>query len=435
MARNKLLRVGTAVALVAILVVGVWLVWPGGNKNTMTAHFTSASGIYPGDKVAVLGVDVGSIDKIEPQGTTTKVTMSIDRDVHIPEDASALIVAQSLVTSRFIQLTPVHRDGGAELGDGGVIPVERTAVPVEWDEIKTELSKLTQALGPEGEDPGALNKFLNTAGDNLDGNGQRIRDSLRELSAAMSTVSDGRVDLFSTIRNLQVFVSALSSSNQQIVSVSGHLANVSDVLAKSNDQLDSSLKSLDLAVKDVDRFVTDNREGLSRSLDELAVVTQTVADKKNRLAELLHVGPTGLVNFYNIYQPAQGTFTGAIALDNTSNLVDMVCGAMGGADGTGPQQSVENCIRLLTPVLSSVAMNYPPLGANPITGVTAYPDQVIYTDPSMQDVPKLQQQPPAQPPGTTPLGEADFRQVPTDASAPADRGLGDLLLPRLEGEN
>lgn len=432
MARSKLLRIGAAIALVAILVVGVWQVWPGSKTNTVTAYFTSASGIYPGDKVAVLGVDVGSIDKIEPQGTTTKVTMSVDRDVGIPEDASAIIVAQSLVTSRFIQLTPVYRDGDSELGDGGAIPVERTAVPVEWDEIKSELSKLTQALGPDGEDPGSLNKFLNVAGDNLDGNGQRIRDSLQELSAAMSTVSDGRVDLFSTVRNLQVFVSALSESNQQIVSVSGHLANVTDVLAKSNDQLDSSLKSLDVAVKDVERFVTDNREGLSRSVDELAMVTETIADKKNRLAQLLHVGPTGLVNFYNIYQPAQGTFTGAIALDNTGNLVDMVCGAMGGADGTGPQQSVENCISLLAPVLSSVAMNYPPIGANPITGVTAFEDQVIYTDPSLQDVPKLQQQAPVQPPGTTPIGEADIRQAPTDA---ADRTLGDLLLPSFEGEN
>ena len=438
MARNKLLRVGAAVVLVAILVVGLWTVWPGNQKNTITAYFTSANGLYAGDNVAVLGVDVGSIDKIEPEGTTTKITMSVDSGVAIPADASALIVAQSLVTSRFIQLTPVHTGDGPTLQNGDVIPVERTAVPVEWDEIKTELSKLTKALGPEGEDPGALNRFLNAAGDNLDGNGQRIRDTLRELSAAMSTVSDGRVDLFSTIRNLQVFVSALSSSNQQIVSVSGHLAAVSEVLASSNDQLDSSLKSLDGAVQDVERFVTDNREGLTTSVEQLSTVVETLAEKKNRLAELLHVGPTGLVNFYNIYQPAQGTFTGAIALDNPSNVVDMVCGAMGGADGTGPLESVQRCITLLTPVFAGIAMNYPPLGANPITGVTAMPDQVVYTDPSLQNVPKIPS--PSLAPGNTPIADADISQVPTGASAPSgpapgDKSLGELLLPGAGGGN
>ncbi|WP_024793564.1 MCE family protein [Tomitella biformata] len=440
MARAKQLRIGLAALLAVLLVVGVWQVWPGGRQNTITAYFTNASGIYAGDKVAVLGVTVGSIDKIEPEGTTTKITMSVDRDVAIPEDASALIVAQSLVTSRFIQLTPVHRGDGPQLQNGDVIPVERTAVPVEWDEIKVELSKLTQALGPEGDDPGALNKFLNVAGDNLDGNGQRIRDTLRELSAAMSTVSDGRVDLFSTIRNLQTFVSALSSSNQQIVSVSGHLAAVSDVLAASNTQLDTSLKSLDVAVGEVQRFVTDNRVGISENVADLSKVVETIAGKKERLAELLHVGPTSLVNFYNIYQPAQGTFTGGIALDNTGNVVDMVCGAMGGADGTGPLESVQNCITLLTPIFAGLAMNYPPVGTNPITGVTAMPDQVVYTDPSLHNVPKLET--PSLAPGNTSAGDADIRQVPTDASAPAAAepapsglGLGDLLLPGLGGGN
>lgn len=427
MARTKLLRIGTAVALVAILVAGVWQISTGGGKNTITAYFTSASGIYPGDKVAVLGVDVGTIDKIEPQGTTTKVTMKVDNDIAIPADASAYIVAQSLVTGRFIQLTPIYPGQGPKLQDGDVIPVERTAVPVEWDEIKVELSKLTQALGPEGDDPGALNRFLNVAGDNLDGNGQRIRDTLRELSAAMSTVSDGREDLFSTVRNLQVFVSALSSSNQQIVEVSGHLAAVSGVLAASNTALDSSLKSLDMAVGDIERFVSDNHDGLTETVQQLNTVIGTVAEKKHRLAELLHVGPTGLVNFYNIYQPAQGTFTGAIALDNGGNVVDAVCGAMGGADGTGPLESVQNCIKLLTPIFAGLAMNYPPVGTNPISGITAFPDQVVYTDPSLHDVPKLPTPRPMA--GNTPAGEANIQRVPTDASAPSDKGLGDLLLP------
>lgn len=426
------IRALTALALVVIIGVGAWMVWPGTQRYTVTAYFTTATGIYEGDTVRILGVPVGTIDSITPDGTQTKMEMSIDENVDIPSNATAIIVAQSLITARFVQFTPVYQDGDDTLDDDAVIPIDRTAVPVEWDEIKKELSKLTKALGPEGDAPGSLNKFLDVAGDTLDGNGQRIHDTLKELADAMDTLSDGRTDLFGTIRNLQVFVNALSDSNQQIVSVSGHLANVSDVLAKSDQQLDSSLKSLDIAVKDVKRFLTDNRSDLSRSVGELADISQVVADKKDRLGELLHVGPTGLSNFYNIYQPAQGTFTGAIALNNFNNVVDMVCGAMGGADGTGPNPDVDTCIKALAPVLGSIAMNYPPGGSNPISGVTAAPDQVVYTDPSLQDVPKLSNATPELPANATPLGEADIRRTDGDreqAQGEPGPGVGDLLMP------
>ncbi|WP_182359340.1 MCE family protein [Tomitella gaofuii] len=427
------LRSVIAVALVLLVGVSAWLVWPGNQRYTVTAYFTSATGIYEGDSVRVLGVPVGEVTSITPDGTRSKFELSIDKGVDIPAEASAIIVAQSLVTSRFVQLTPVYT-GGDTLEDGAVIPISRTAVPVEWDEIKKELSKLTEALGPEGDKPGALTDFLNVAGDTLDGNGQRIHDTIKELAAAMNTFSDGSDDLFGTIKNLQVFVNALADSNQQIVSVSGHLARVSDVLADSNQQLDSSLKSLDSAVQDVQRFLTDNRSELSRSIEELSEFTSVIADKKDRLAQLLHVGPTGLVNFYNIYQPYQGTFTGAIALNNTSNLVDMVCGAMGGSDGTGPNPDVDTCIKALAPVIGSIAMNYPPAGTNPITGITATPDQVVYTDPSLHNVPKLE--PPRLLPNATPLSDADIRRTDggdgtTDADAAPGSGLGGLLNPVL----
>ena len=90
---------------------------------------------------------------------------------------------------------------------------------------------------------------------------------------------------------------------------------------------------------------------------------------------------------------------------------------------------MDNCIKVLTPIFASVAMNYPPVGANPITGVTALPDQVIYTDPSLRNVPRPPT--PRLMPGNTPAGEADIRQAPTDASAAPSNGLGDILMPRL----
>lgn len=77
-----------------------------------------------------------------------KVVLRVDSDVDIPADAKAVIVAQSLVTGRFVQLTPVY-DSGEKLANKATIPMERTVVPMEWDDIKAQLSKLSESLGPQ----------------------------------------------------------------------------------------------------------------------------------------------------------------------------------------------------------------------------------------------------------------------------------------------
>src|SRR5699024_8638196 len=149
------------------------------------------------------------------------------------------LVAQSLVAERFIQLTPAHT-GGPEMVDGAEIPVERTAVPVEWDGVKEQLMSLSSALGPdEGETTGPMSEFVDSADAMLDGNGAERRDALRELSDTMSLMSDGRENLFTTLKNLQLFVTALSQSEEQIVSFGGRLASVSQVLADQTDDLDA----------------------------------------------------------------------------------------------------------------------------------------------------------------------------------------------------
>ncbi len=349
-------------------------------KTKISAHFVSTTGLYEGDVVRVLGVNVGKVTKIEPRDRDTYVEMKIDSSVNVPADAKALIVAQSLVSARFVQLTPVY-SGGEQMPNGGEIPIERTAVPVEWDEIKTELTKLSDALGPEGlDDQGSLGRFIDTVGTNLDGNGESIRSTLRELSATMHTLSEGRTDLFSTIRNLQAFVTALSSSNEQIVQFSGHLASVTSVLASSSDELGTALSDLDLAVGDVQRFVKDNSEGLSESVARLADATQVLTDKRPEIEQVLHSGPTSLANFYQIYKPAQGSMTGAIALSNFKNPIQWICGSIEGIESGNSQNSADLCKQYLGPVLSTMIGNYPGFLFNPVAGVQAFPDQIVYTE-------------------------------------------------------
>ncbi len=162
-----------------------------------------------------------------------KISFWYDSKYKVPADAKAAILSPTVVTSRAIQLTPVYTSGPV-MADDAVIPQERTVVPVEWDQGpfaagETGTANL-QPTQPGGVAP--LGSVINTTADNLRGQGANIRDTVIKLSQAFSALGDHSTDIFSTIKNLAILVSALQDStdlmrqlNQNLASVTGLLAN------------------------------------------------------------------------------------------------------------------------------------------------------------------------------------------------------------------
>lgn len=388
--RSRTTRLVTAVALVVLLVAGVYLVWPGRAGHKIVGYFTSAVGLYPGDQVRIVGVPVGRIDSIEPRASDVKITMSVDSGVKVPQGARAVIMSPNLVAARFIQLAPAYRDGPA-LPDGAAIALDRTAVPVEWDEVKASLTDLAKQLSPAaGQMQGPLGKVINQAADSFNGTGDSFHTALRELSQAAGRLGDSRTDLFGTVKNLQVLVDALSSSNEQIVQFAGHVSAVSQVLADSSNHLDHTLATLDQALSDVKGFLHENNSTLIGTVNKLGDLSKTFSDQSENIEQVLHVAGPGISNFYNIYDPAQGTLNGLISIPEFSNPVQFICG--GSFDTAGPGSTIapdyykraEICRERLAPPLRRLTANYPPMMFHPINSITAYKGQIIYDTPATQ---------------------------------------------------
>ncbi|MFZ0832599.1 MAG: MCE family protein, partial [Mycobacterium sp.] len=378
--RNRTaMRVGAAVLLTVAVIGGIYLIWPGRTGHKVIGYFTSAVGLYPGDDVRVVGVPVGTIKSIEPQAEAVKITMEVKDGVKLPAEARAVIMAPNIVSARFIQLTPAYTSGPV-MADGAAIGLDRTAVPVEWDEVKSELTKLSESLGPQdGSVQGPLGDFVNQAAATFDGNGDSFRQALRELSQTAARLGDSRTDLFGTVKNLQILVNALSKSNEQIVQFSGHLASVSQVLADSSTNLDNTLGTLNQALSDIRGFLQDNNSTLISQVDKLSQLTKLVSDQSGDLEQLLHVTPNGLANFYNIYDPAQGTATGLLSLPNFANPVQFICGGVfEGSLYVDNIKRTQICRERMGPVLRRLAMNYPPVLLHPINTITAYKGQIQY---------------------------------------------------------
>jgi phospholipid/cholesterol/gamma-HCH transport system substrate-binding protein len=308
-------RAAVALAVSAVVAVAVYAVVRGEPERRLVAHFARVVGVHPGSDVRVLGVRIGHVVAVRPQGRTVRVEMRYDREWQVPAGAQAVIVPPSVVSDRYVQLTPAY-NGGAALPDGAELPVERTAAPMEIDDIYKALDEFNRALGPQGANAdGALTDLLATGRANLEGNGAALGETLDGLSRALDTLSDGRQDLFGTVGNLQQFTTALARSDQQVRSFNQQLAGVAQQLAGERDELAAALRNLATALADVTTFVKQNRVALTSNVDALADVTGILVRQQRSLIEILDVAPLALSNLNLAYNPRSGT------LDTRDNLM------------------------------------------------------------------------------------------------------------------
>ncbi|MET7771520.1 MCE family protein [Nocardia sp. NPDC005366] len=302
-------KAAIVIGLVAILVVVgfLWWIFDRASTTRITAYFDRSVGIYEGSDVRILGVAVGSVDSVEPMGDQVRVVMSVDRKYDIPADAQAAQITPSVVSDRFIQLTPVYR-GGPKMEREATIPRARTVTPVEVDQLYKSIAELSDALGPNGANKeGAVNELVRTSAANLAGNGEALANSITQLSKAARYLSDARGDIFETVKNLQSFVSMLAVNDQQVREFNTQLADLAGFLAGERQNLGEALELLSVALGDVARFIDDNRELVADNAAALTTLTKTLADQRDDLAAALPVLPVALSNLINIHNGESGT--------------------------------------------------------------------------------------------------------------------------------
>ncbi|MEQ4204984.1 MCE family protein [Actinopolymorpha sp. B9G3] len=313
---THVLAVVVALAIVATL---TYALWPDEPRKRLTAHFPRTVGLYEGSDVRVLGVPIGRVERVVPDGRAVRVEMTYEAEYDIPADARAAVISPSIVSDRYVQLTPVYRKGPV-LADGAEIALDQTAVPVELDRIYASLDDLAVALGPEGANKdGSLSRLLRVGADNLDGQGEKLHGTIGDLSDATQTLSGSRDDLFATVRQLQQFTSTLAANDAQVREFNTDLAAVADQLAAERGDLQLALDHLAKALTEISTFVRDNRGELRANVDGLTELSKTLVKQQDALREALDVGPVALANLDHAYNAQTGTLD---TRDNFAQLDD-----------------------------------------------------------------------------------------------------------------
>ncbi|MCU1672851.1 MAG: mammalian cell entry protein [Frankiales bacterium] len=282
----------------------------------LTASFDRTVGLYVHSDVRVLGVKIGQVTAIKPEGKTVRVEMEYDAKYKLPTDARAVVVSPSIVSDRYVQVTPVWRSGAA-LPASFEIPRDRTAVPVELDQIYSALDELNRAIGPNGANKnGALGRLLDVSAQNLKGNGELLNTTLADLSKAVETLSTSREDLFGTVDNLQDFTTTIANSDDTVRQFNTDLADVAAQLSGERQDLATAIRQLSLALGEVSTFVRQNKAGLTDNVRDLASITSTLVKQKKALEEFLDNSAVALSNLQLAYNPRSGTLD---TRDNNNN--------------------------------------------------------------------------------------------------------------------
>jgi phospholipid/cholesterol/gamma-HCH transport system substrate-binding protein len=284
---------GTAVAMTASLTACAPF---GGGTMTVYAYMSDTAGVFVGNDVGVLGVPIGHITAIDPEGTRVKVTMEVDKDQPIPASAGAVVVPRSVATDRYIELTPVFHDGDAKMADGATIQEGKTRTPVEFDEVLQSISDFSVGIGGSAESREAIKEFVNTGAGVLGGKGPLLNTTITSLSDAVNGVYGSRGDITATLVSLDKLTKTIAQNQGTVREFIRQVTAATNLLAAERTNFRDSLRSISTAVGTMSDFVHTNNDQILHSVQNTTQLMKVLLVKRQQLVEILKVMPLGLSN-------------------------------------------------------------------------------------------------------------------------------------------
>jgi phospholipid/cholesterol/gamma-HCH transport system substrate-binding protein len=138
-----------ALALLAVLsYFGFTKANPFADPYELNAVFQTANNLKPKSPVRIAGVDVGKVKSVEPVDSATggaRVTMEIEeKGLPIHEDAQLKVRPRIFLEGNFFVDVQPGSPSAPEVEDGGTIPMNQTAAPVQFGDLLTALQTDTR---------------------------------------------------------------------------------------------------------------------------------------------------------------------------------------------------------------------------------------------------------------------------------------------------
>jgi phospholipid/cholesterol/gamma-HCH transport system substrate-binding protein len=214
----------------------------GDHPYDVTALLSNVVDLVPNASVRSNDVPVGVVRDVQlaPDGWTAEVRMSVNGDVSLPANAMARLRQTSLLGEKFVELAdPTMGAPQGKLQNGAVIPLDRTDVGAQVEEVLGALSLLLNGGGVEKVQ--TISRELNSA---LSGNEGQIRSLIDNLNVFVGTLDRQRSDIVRALDSVDRLSRTLVDQRAKIANVLDNLQPGLDVLNQQRGLLVQTLQSL-----------------------------------------------------------------------------------------------------------------------------------------------------------------------------------------------
>lgn len=235
--------------------------------------------------VRVDDVAVGAVTDIEVEDWHALVTVSLNRDVVLPANATAKIGQTSLLGSNHVELAPptdVPPEG--RLTAGAVIPLERAGVFPTTEQVLSSLSVVLNGGGISQLEN--ITRELNAA---LVGNETEIRELLPRMNELITNLNTQRDDIIAAMSGLDRLSGEFVEQTDVVAAAIEEIHPALTVLADRRQNITSTITELGELSDVVNRLITASGDDLKANLAALAPVLQTLADTGADLTESLKI--------------------------------------------------------------------------------------------------------------------------------------------------
>ncbi|MDF5755907.1 MCE family protein [Spongiactinospora sp. TRM90649] len=268
------MRARGAVVVAAVLALGGCALPPGGSgppAYRLTAYFAATPALYEQAKVKVLGLDAGSVERIRAEGDRVRVDMTIRGEVPLPADVRAVVTPRSILGEREVALHPPWRPGRAAVAPGAVIPLERTALPVEIDEALEAFTRLAEAL-----DARRVSGAGDAVAEAVAGRGEALNRALGGAARLARTLAGQDERLVELAGSLHRIASRVNRREREVTEVIDAVAETAATLADERARLRRFVSGLSRLVRSGDVLIESYRERLPRGVTALAELVLTL---------------------------------------------------------------------------------------------------------------------------------------------------------------
>ncbi|MFE3541996.1 MCE family protein [Nocardia sp. NPDC059177] len=279
--RNFWLGIIGSLVIVLLLVGSTVYQFIGLGKQSIEAEFVQAAGIKVGDKVAVSGVQVGTVSGAQIDGDHVVVTLDVDSSLKFGPDAHAAIKMATLLGARYVDLRP---------GDGSGLPDD--TIPRTNTDVPYDIADVVQVGTPKFEalDTELLAQSLTTIDSQLGDSPELVAQALDSVGAVAKVIDQRKSDVDGLLKDLNRVTQLLADNRNSILLVITQGEAIANRVMERQSLLRQLLDNIATLTRQLEEIGAENGDQIGGTISQLNTMAEGLQKNKDNIDRLLQIG-------------------------------------------------------------------------------------------------------------------------------------------------